>query len=207
MEGWNRSLAIFGLLLIGTLFQACISFRGNALPRYRADRLVSATPAITAPYDVVVIVPVPSKLARVESEKDVSRAMFLHEIQRIFSQAGIQPGDDRSSGLHVTLTLYIGSDVAHSLAGHYYGYLTALTLGTFPYHEQDRLILEAEVQKGGQPVKRYRYEQVVHTWSQLLLMFALPFYDPEGLKLASIDDLLFNFILEFQRDYIGSAAG
>lgn len=201
MAAHCRSIIVFSLVFAGLVDSGCVSFRDSKLQRYEAGVVISSAPPITVQFDARTIMPVPERYGRVNMQKVEIRTQLLEESHRLFSQAGIQTSDDASTNLRFVVTLYVYPEGLSSLPRGYYLVFSTLTCLILPIHEQEAWVLGVDIEKSGQLLKQYQYRQVIHTWAELMLIFALPFYDIDVLKRKAMDDLLFNFILDFQRDH------
>ncbi len=202
MAALCRSIIVFSSVFACLTVSGCVRFRDSTLQRYQAGGMIPAVPPITVQFDAHAIMPVPERYERVNRHRVEMREQLVKESDRLFSQAGIHLIDDASADLRIIATLYVYPDTLRSLPFGYYIDFSSLTCLILPIHEQQAWVLGVDVEKGGQSLKQYQYRQVIHTWAQLFLLFGMPFFDEYAdLQRKTIDDLLFNFIVDFQKDY------
>jgi hypothetical protein len=201
----HHSLAIIGLTLAALSLWGCIAYRDGRLHRYEADRITPLSPSVDVQYEARVMMQVPSTLTQFGLKQGELRGMLVKESNRLLPQAGITIVEDSRSDLRVTLTLDKYTDTENTLLNSYYGYFSGITFAAIPFYTRGAMALDADVEKAGRPLAQYHYKQMAHLWAQIFLVFALPFYSEDRLERKMIDDLLFNFIADFQRDSTGFA--
>lgn len=193
------ALIVINSILSVMAVTGCLVYRGPALPRYHPAALPHATPPLTVQYEARVVTPVQLLF---NGPPMAERTVLLEESRRLFSQADIELTDGTPADLRLNATLSAYSITYQTFALGYYVVVSTWTCFMLPIHDQSRWLLDVKVEQNGRPLKQYQYQQTIHTWMQFFLLFGMPFSD--GLKTVqrkTIDDLLFNFITDFQRDY------
>ena len=201
MDRRHKALAIIYFVMIGAILSGCMAFRGFDLPRYRESRMKSFEQLDGIRFDTRVITPVPVTLVGFGPEHGKLRDSLVNELDRLFAEAGVLDAHDLSSDLQVDIKLYIYPD-ASGFLDQVFGYLAGITLLVVPFQEKAVTVMKVDVKKNGVLFKQYSYEHSVHTWFHLLFLLALPFYDADRMDQKVIDDLVFNFIRDFNRDLL-----
>ena len=73
-------------------------------------------------------------------------------------------------------------------------------MNNFGAYARDEYVLTAQIERGAQLVKRYEYHESVVTLGQFFLVFFMAGRDPEAVGTSVIDNMLWNLVVDMQRD-------
>jgi hypothetical protein len=127
---------------------------------------------------------------------------FQERVQSVFAESGAftryQPGIGGSSH-HLKLSLDNHGNLGLAAAS---GFISGLTLLIIPGYARDEYTLVAEVSHGSEVLNRYEYHDSMATWTQILLIFAMPFKFPSTVADQVIDNMIWNLLADLEKDEI-----
>lgn len=160
----SASRAAWLAVPVVAMLTGCVSFRGgDDLPRAPIARTAAAPPLT---YQLTwMTFGTPNPAGNTEAQPPLEE-----ELRESGAFADVKSGSGTPYHLDVRINNSGNIGVALLL-----GTLSGLTLTVLPGYARDDYEMVAVLTKNGAEVKRYRYEESVSTWTELFLVFGMPF--------------------------------
>lgn len=182
----------FLLLLICFIAAGCASFPGGELPKRNYSDINPPSSKPSVDYD--------ASFFALGSRNTAGDKMLRREIEKVFLKSDYFEKVSSGEGdqkYHITIELKNEGNAGLAFAS---GFISGFTMFVVPGYAKDEYVLTADVKKGDDVVKSYRYKDHMKTWTQLFLVFLAPMHWPPTTATEIIDGMLLNLIYDIEKD-------
>lgn len=190
MKPLRRGIVFVFLLAI--ILSGCASFPGKDLPRYTYQDLKASEGKASVSYD--------ARFIALGNENSKAAETFKNKVERVLkSSNSFEKISTAAASEEYHFSFLLKSEGNYPLA-FISGFISGFTFTVLPGFARDEYTLTVDVKKQGQLVKQYQYKQHVDTWIQLFLIALTVKHSPVDVTEQAVDDLLMNFMHDFQQD-------
>lgn len=168
---------IASILVASFALQGCVSFRSGDVASVPPSGGPAPADAPPINYDFTFL----SRGTPNAAVTNIVQPIVERELKASGSFKETHVGNDGDP--HVKITVNNTGPIGAALIT---GIFSGLTLTVLPGYARDNYMFNAVVTKNGTEVKRYHYEDGITTWTELLLIFGMPFNDSNKEKVEEI---------------------
>ncbi|MEZ0230232.1 MAG: hypothetical protein ACAI25_16540 [Planctomycetota bacterium] len=191
-----RWAIVVALLLVTP---GCITYTTDRLPQrsYSDVRPKRGRPAVSYTLDVGPII---------GPENPKGPELFDERVQSVFATAGAFSNVTRGAAKD-RCTIRLSLNHRRDL-GEGWTVLFCCSLTLLPAYAENHWTLDAVVERGGQVLKSYRYEDATASWFETFLIFGYPFASPGAAATKLFDNMLLNLLRDaFEDGVLADDAG
>jgi len=181
------------LAAVGSL-EGCVAFSGHQLPTYTSEQLIKLSEKPAIEYSLMAYANGRETVAGLPVQQKHIEAVFGQSQMFSSVKAGIG-----ISPYHFFITT---KEEFNKSAVFLSSFLSGFTFLVVPGYAHADAIMDVDVKEGDRLLKHYQYRDDYTMWTEILLIFAMPFYWPPTVINATFDNMLMNLLHDVGRDNI-----